>query len=483
MSALNKRKKTKNKKVSNGCGKKAQVQSSFQELKRLVATYLLFEDRYYNEEKEPIERIIELTKDIDSDQLVQLIEEVRLEYGLRHTPIITLLGAIQDNTKRRDVLNKLNPNVLATPKDVMDLVSAYLKLNNGKMIPNQLKKYISKSLNNFDAYQLSKYGRNLKQEVSLVDIFNLVHPVPKNNEKALLWKSLIDGELAPAETWEVKISAAPKNKRKEIWENLLKNKKLGMLAFIRNIRNMEKDNVDEKIMVNYIKKFNGSTWIFPYQIFKASIHTKSKKIKNELLKWLKRSIPNKQIKGKTYIVLDISGSMGNFDITSNPDNNAMRALSVLIAFILAIPKKDIEIFFSSGDDSENKHATKKVTKHLYKQIEKKDAFKKISNFIKEEIKELGWGGIFTYQSIDWILKNYKKPERIIVISDSQDMDRKNRGIENLAKAFPGIKGYVNNIAPYSNVGYTENSGWNEINTFSTKIIDFIDFVEAKSEVN
>jgi len=477
MSKINQRKRKEKIRVSSNSGKKAQIQTELEELKRLVATYLLFEDKYYKEEKEPIERIIELSQKVNSDDLVKLIEEVRLEYGLRHTPIITLLGAIKDNKKRKEILQKLDPKVLATPKDAMDLVAGYLKFNEKKTIPNQLKKYISKSLNRFDEYQLSKYGRNLKQEVSLVDVFNLVHPIPKDQNTQNLWSKLINGELKPAETWEVKISASPKEKRKEVWEELLKNKKLGMLAFIRNIRNMEKDSVDEQLMINYIKNFNGSTWVFPYQIFKASINTKNKKLKKELLKWLKRSIPQRTLKGKTYVILDISGSMGSFNIDSNSDYNAMKALSVLVAFILALPKKDIEIFFTSGNDYTVVHATKRVTKRLYKIIEKKEAFKKIGELIEEEREKLGWGGIFTFQSVEWILKNYKKPERIIVISDSQDMDRKNKGIENLSKKFPGIKGYLNNIAPYSNVGYTSNSGWHEINTFSTKIIDFIDFIE------
>ena len=51
-----------------------------------------------------------------------------------------------------------------------------------------------------------------------------------------MWKRLIAGELAVPDTWEVALSSGA-NKR-EAWERLLREQKLGALALLRNLRNM-----------------------------------------------------------------------------------------------------------------------------------------------------------------------------------------------------------------------------------------------------
>jgi hypothetical protein len=87
------------------------------------------------------------------------------------------------------------------PDDALEILAYYLAVY-GRPIPNSLKKGLGAALSRFDEYQLAKYRRS-GAEISLVDVVNLVHP---KHTEAL--KKLVDGTLAPAETWETKLTQA-----------------------------------------------------------------------------------------------------------------------------------------------------------------------------------------------------------------------------------------------------------------------------------
>ncbi len=76
--------------------------------------------------------------------------------------------------------------------------------------------------------------------VRLRDVLFLSHAKPNDAEQAELWKRLIDGQLATPDTWEVALSAAGGDAagKRETWERLLAERKLGALALLRNLRNM-----------------------------------------------------------------------------------------------------------------------------------------------------------------------------------------------------------------------------------------------------
>ena len=88
-----------------------------------------------------------------------------------------------------------------TAEDVLEIL-AYCLAVYGKPLPNALKKGLGQSLARCDAYQLAKY-RKATAELKLVDAVNLVHPP---HTDAL--RDLVAGTLAPAETWETKLTQA-----------------------------------------------------------------------------------------------------------------------------------------------------------------------------------------------------------------------------------------------------------------------------------
>ncbi|MFO7863430.1 MAG: TROVE domain-containing protein, partial [Salinivirgaceae bacterium] len=93
----------------------------------------------------------------------------------------------------------------------------------------QVKKGLAAAFQKFNAYQLAKYNRD--GEVKLRDVLFLCHANPTSQEQELVWKKLIDGTLESPDTWEVNLSSGAD--KKETWERLLREEKLGALALLR----------------------------------------------------------------------------------------------------------------------------------------------------------------------------------------------------------------------------------------------------------
>ncbi len=121
--------------------------------------------------------------------------------------------------------------------DDMQEILAVIQSTSKKCVPNAVRKGFKSAFERFDAYQLAKY-RTENKAIKLVDIVNLIHP--KHNKSL---EKLIKGELKNEQTWEAKLSAAGNSNnataKEEAWSEQILNKKLGYLALIKNLRNIE----------------------------------------------------------------------------------------------------------------------------------------------------------------------------------------------------------------------------------------------------
>jgi hypothetical protein len=126
-----------------------------------------------------------------------------------------------------------------------------------------------------------------------------------NAEQARTWKALVDNTLEIPDTWEVALSAG-KNK-KETWEHLIAEKRLGDLAFLRNLRNMVnsgvyKDTLKERLLT---KTFSN---ILPFQFIAAAKAAPSLEPEIEYAMLLGVA-SMEHLSGRTALLVDVSGSM------------------------------------------------------------------------------------------------------------------------------------------------------------------------------
>lgn len=127
--------------------------------------------------------------------------------------------------------------VVRRPDDMLEILSYYKQRNGGKLhpLPNSIKKGFQLAFFKFDSYQLGKY-RGEGKDVSLIDVVNLVRPLPGQNAAAL--KDLVNGELRSDGTWERTLSGGGN------WDEMIQSGRLGYMALLKNLRNIAQSASD-----------------------------------------------------------------------------------------------------------------------------------------------------------------------------------------------------------------------------------------------
>jgi hypothetical protein len=230
------------------------------------------------------------------------------------------------------------------PDDMIEILSIFSSLNKVKLT-NSMKKGFASAIEKMDTYTLFKYKK------SIIDVSNLVRPssklskstieVDKKTYKAI--DALMKGLQVSADTWEVAQSGAgqevakavregklSKAKAEEVlkeakadnWEGLLKDNRLGILAAVRNIRNIlqnpRKDIIDMlcELLENPTKIRQGK--VMPYQLDLAVEvlnsefnNPNSRRIVQSLEKGYELAVPNLKelLPGDNLVIVDCSGSM------------------------------------------------------------------------------------------------------------------------------------------------------------------------------
>lgn len=335
---------------------------------------------------------------------------------------------------------------MAAIKDVFDALGE-------STLTNAMKKGFKSVLESVDSYTLAKYRK------VTMDIANLVHPNPSNSEatvKVILnneesdmktLDAIMRGITVSADTWEVAQSEAGQEVAQAIkdgkittqeaekilseakntnWKEMLKEGSLGILAALRNIRNIMKDGDLEtidllcKLISDGKKIINGK--IMPYQIDIARVileqeccyHKMYHMVSDALIKGYEKSLPNLKdaLPGKTCVVLDCSGSMfwakcrrnrnGKTDAKDTIKATALDKAS-LIASTLAIATDADIILFGSGAE----YYTKKIAKNT-------------SPFtLAEKLSEKNYGSTNIASVFELMTQENKKYDRIIILSDNE----------------------------------------------------------------
>lgn len=214
--------------------------------------------------------------------------------------------------------------------DMTEIISYYLTyktIKDNPKFPNALKKGFAKAFNKFNAYQLAKY-RSENKEVKLVDVVNIVHPVPTDKNRDAL-QQLIKGTLRNVETWEAKLSQTGQvaeseedlsKLKSDAWKDLILSKKIGYFALLRNLRNIinqAPDCIKEACELLTDEKSIKNSRVLPFRFSTAydeiSKLGSSKEIREVLVAIstaLDISVLNvPKFEGSTLVVMDVSGSM------------------------------------------------------------------------------------------------------------------------------------------------------------------------------
>jgi hypothetical protein len=395
--------------------------------------------------------------------------EAREKMKLRHIPLFLACELAKLPTHRHVVASTV-ASIIQRPDELAEILAIYQRGRKGTKKLNKLSKQMQKGLalafRKFNEYSLAKYNQDA--EIKLRDVLFLSHAKPKDVEQGQLWKRLIEGKLAVPDTWEVALSATKGDDKQGAWKRLLTENKLGGLALLRNLRNMTQAHVEKSIVREALAKADISR-VLPFRFVAAAVA--APEFEAELDNFLivsSRQAP--KLPGKTILVIDVSGSMyGHGNISQRSDMSRVDAAAALAA-IARERCEEVAIYATAGNDMRRVHATALVPNRHGMALA--DVFRK-----KEMQRELGGGGIFLKQCLDFIAGKEGHADRIIVFTDEQDCDMSQKPED--ANAF-GKKNYLVNISVERNgIGYKPK--WTHIDGFSEAILDYI--VASESSQN
>lgn len=446
--------------LAGGYGALSARSTDEQEFRRLVLACLLWEDIAYENGESVARKIAYLVPRLEPSFVASVALEARKNQKLRHIPLFIAREMARD-PRHRKLLGELLPKIVTRADGITDFLALYWRAGKSP-IAKQVKLGLRRAFENFDEYQLLKYQSSGKA-VSLSDAIKMVRPKPFDGNRSRLYKSIIEGNASPPDTWEVALSSG--KDKKETWERLVSQNKLGVLAFLRNIRNMKDAGVSPIVISQGIRGLS-PTMALPHNFLMArQINPEfSSEIEELMLRCFAQS---EKLSGKTLLVVDVSGSMGT-DLSSRSNQRRIDVAGAL-AMLAAEVCEDYAIYVTAGSGATRQHSTRK--------LERLRGFELCDRTI-DSMSRMGYGGIFTRQCIDYLKEAETDPvDRIIVFSDSQDMERGG----NVVPSPFGAHNYIVDVSShgkgvnYEGVWSAEISGWSE------HFLDFIREYERCSE--
>lgn len=427
--------------------------------------------------------------------------------------------------------------------DMTEILACYLA-KNGKdaPIPNSIKKGFKSAIESADAYQLAKYQMKGKS-ISLVDIVNLVHPretekngyvnIPEHvylksvkgtkfendpiegahgSEEGTYvniptLRALVLGVLKQFNTSEDKNTEAGKEvaaavkageltkdeaakvlteKKAENYGELIRSKKIGYLALIRNLRNIIKTG-DESLLRDALelvvnKDMIRKSLIWPHQIDIAMevmlLEMRGpvlQKVTHALGEAYELSIPNLSEllpPGRTAVVFDTSGSMqgswGNgVQLYNGKKFNKINSSPAEKAALIAAT-------FAKGTGGRVYHFGRTAA-----EITGWNPNDSINSLKKEFLSHNGDCGHATYieAAFELFMNQRETYDRVVIISDEQGHGNLEKVSKEYSRKFGTPYIYFINVCGYSNVSLKEGNKILRLQGYSADIYEKIKDLE------
>lgn len=422
----------------NSVGTQVPQINAERQLKRVTLAAMLWEKQFYLDGKSHAELVKELVAKVAPSKVEALAEEARTKFKLRHIPLLLARELARHGKLQATALT----NVIQRPDEMSEFLSIYWQ--EGKTaVSNQVKKGLAACFNKFNEYQLAKWNKN-SAAIKLRDVMFLSHPKPQTAQQAELFKRIAADTLATPDTWETQLSSGAD--KCETFTRLMQEKKLGALAFLRNLRNMRDSGVADALIRSYAQTVDVSR-VLPFRYIAAARIVPQYEDMLETMMF--RSLADHQkIPGKTVLVIDVSGSMFGTKISAKSDLDRFDAAAAL-AILCREVCEQVEIYSFSDN------AVRVAPRRGFALREA------ISSSQRHTGTMLG-------RAMQTINANGGY-DRCIVFTDEQSWDR---------PGAPRGLGYVVNVASYENG--VNHQAWTEINGFSEAVVDYIQALEQEA---
>jgi hypothetical protein len=413
--------------------------SSIDELRRTTLACLLWESGFYESGEAVADRIKRLVPLCDPTEVAELAIKVREEQHLRHVPLLLVRELARDSSRcPAGLISNTLYRVIRRADELAEFLALYWA-DKRQPLSKQVKKGLALAFGKFSEYALAKYNRNYI--VKLRDVLFLSHAKPKDEAQAALWKRLVDGTLATPDTWEVSLSAG--GDKKEVFERMLSEGKLGYLALLRNLRNMQQANVRTDLIFNALSGGARRSKVLPFRFLAAARAVPAWEAQLDEAMQLAINGLHK-LHGNTVVLVDVSGSMRQ-PLSAKSDLSRLDAAAALAVLICGVCS-DARVF--------------RFEERAY-EVPARKGMALVGALGRPE------GGTMLGQAVIDVRRACHDIDRLIVVTDEQSDDM---------VGSPGCRGYMINVATDQNgVRYGD---WTRINGFSESVVSYISEIEA-----
>lgn len=461
-----------------------------QQLRRAVLTTLLWEDTFYESGSTVAATIAALVPQCRAVDVADIAIEARLHMHVRHVPLLLAreLARVHGNGA---VVADLLEQVIQRPDELTEYLAIYWKDQDDahkESLSAGSKRGLARAFKKFDEYALAKYDRD--NAITLRDVLRLTHsrptpagrPTPKtfrfnheaqqhrvyrhNAGQGALWGRVVTRTLATPDTWEVALSSGAD--QRATWTRLITDRKLGGLAFLRNLRNMIAADVAPAVIRQGFETVN-FTGVLPFRFVAAARHVTQleDQIERAMLRGL-QGTPT--LGGVTALVVDTSPSMFDAKISEKSELTRFDAAAALAILV--------------REQCESVHVWA-FNRTVY-EIPPRRGFA-LRDALRATVGGASFGGLGVAAA------NSRGYDRILVLTDGQWHFYTDQGHVNAigtldgwpvsegeaAKVSPAPltdRAYMVNVAPHT-VG-VGTGRWHSIDGWSERILDYVRAVEA-----
>lgn len=410
------------------------------ELRRTVMACMLWESGFYESGEAIADRLKRLVPLCNPFDVAQIAIEAREKQRLRHVPLLLVRELARDSKRCQDgLIAQTLCAVIQRADELAEFLAMYWS-DGKKPLAKQVKKGLACAFEKFNEYALAKYNRDAT--VKLRDVLFMVHAKPRDDEQAALWRRLIDGKLTEPDTWEVALSGGAD--KKATFERLLREGKLGYLALLRNLRNMQQAEVDSALVFEALASGAAKSKALPFRYVAAARAVPAWEPQLDAAMQVAMAGLDK-LPGSTAVLVDVSGSM-DVKLSAKSDLTRMDAAAALAVLVRGVCQEARVFTFSNSVVEVPPRAGMAL--------------------IDAVIGSQPHGGTYLGQAVE-ALKANVKADRLIVITDEQTADSVGK---------PLGRGYMINVATNRNgVGYGD---WTHISGFSEAVVQYIAALEA-----
>ncbi len=344
-----------------------------EQLTRVVMACMLWEDNFYVDGVSTADLIKKLVHQVPLEVAGNIAIQAREDMKLRHVPLLIVREMarhprLKDNPK---LVSETIARVIQRADELTEFMAIYWK-DKKQPLSKQVKLGLAKAFAKFNEYELAKYNRD--KDIKLKDVLFLCHSKPADvvdgerwdkaaraayaaqpgaarkriliqtghangfTEGELLYGKLIYDQLETPNTWETRLSGG--ENKACVFIDLMNTNQLGDLAFLRNLRNMR----DAGVPYSDIKEYGDKRrWgrVLPFRFLSAARMVPQ--FEPNLEQWMfKCTEQMDKMKGRTALVIDVSGSMSS-KVSGKSELSRLDAAKAL-AMLLREICEDVDIY-------------------------------------------------------------------------------------------------------------------------------------------